>query len=211
MQRSSRDYSFDVAMDVFFTFKTILTRHKDTTAPILQVESGKFFGSFIRLLLHADEKECYVTKRQSLEIFSDILEGPECVELRQKFVTHDHFIVPVIGYLWNRNTQIRLRCLVLLNQLFQVNESTDQPDKENQDDFTLNENCSKSIEKWNLELFVKKVKIFSANPHDTQYTTNSELESLFQELKVECIQSNIKLFTSQSTFIAQIISALASN
>ena len=125
MKRSPNDYPFDVSMDVFYTFKIIMTRNKQSIIAILESNPVPFFDAFIQMLQHAETTENYVTKRQTLEIFADIFSGGECSQFRWQFVTQNCYICPVISYLWNRNLQIRLRCLVLLNQLFRISKPKD--------------------------------------------------------------------------------------
>jgi len=58
-------------------------------------------------------------------VFANIFSGPECGILREKFIVENKYICPVIAFLWDRNLQIRLRCLVLINQLFCAPNSKD--------------------------------------------------------------------------------------
>ena len=135
MRQSSSDYPFDVAMDVFYTFKTLMSKHKKSTTEILLANSDKFFDSLIKLLEHAELTEDYVTKRQTLEVLTEIFSGHERFDLREKFIIHQDFICSVIRYLWNRNLQIRLRCLALMSQFSQYPLLTLlSSDEENDDD-----------------------------------------------------------------------------
>lgn len=119
-----RQYAFDVAMDLFYTFKMVLTKRKQTTSEVLTPQCDPFFTAFILLLAHAETTENYVTKRQLMEVFADLFAGQECAALRTRFIANEEYLFPIFGYLWNRNVQIRLRCLALLSQLFRVYRAT---------------------------------------------------------------------------------------
>lgn len=193
MKRSPSDFSFDVAMDVFFTFKTVMTRHKRATSNAIRKDYEHFFHSFKELLENADRTENYVTKRQSLEIFAEIFSGPECSELRSLFVAQDKYIIPVIEYLWSRNLQIRLRCLVLLSQLFIQTHSSDQ--------------AKESLKpQWKVDLLVQKLHLTLANTNVIQSRQSCKvIKEMFAELRTECDKSNIKHFTSQIPFVDSIL------
>lgn len=185
----------------------------------MQSNPFPFFEAIIQLLKYADETENYVTKRQTLEIFADIFSGSECDELREQLVTRDCHICAVIVYLWDRNLQIRLRCLVLLNQLFRTPKegaSVSVQTKSESHDHDLEENRSdeKEVEpvvpeaSWRIALFLETVAL------TRQRCLERELSSIgdtLRELRDECIKSNVRHFTSQLPFIDKLIDSLKDN
>ena len=58
--------TFDLASDAFATFKELLTRHKGVVSEFLEKNYDSFFEKYT-LLLNSNN---YVTKRQSLKVFS---------------------------------------------------------------------------------------------------------------------------------------------
>lgn len=235
MQRCP-NYPFDVAMDVFYTFKIILTQRKDTIT-IVQSNPGPFFEALIKLLRHSEVTENYVTKRQTLEIFADIFSCSQCGQMRMKFITENGYICPVIAYLWNRHIQLRLRCLVLLSQLFTVSKLTNTesvsfvPDKVHDDD-TKRENsldkeengntssgaqCNEQpVEKeWRIELLFDKIRksryeYSNVKGGQSELTLRGWIHDTFVELRHECCKSRLKHFTSQLPFIDRVIDSIDS-
>ena len=219
MRQSSSDYPFDVAMDVFYTFKTLMSKHKKSTTEILLANSDKFFDSLIKLLEHAELTEDYVTKRQTLEVLTEIFSGHERFDLREKFIIHQDFICSVIRYLWNRNLQIRLRCLALMSQFSQYPLLTLlSSDEENDDDddgnatITNTDNCSWP-ESSRMDRLIKKIKntFIEAHPNNRNCDINSQIKKNLNELKNECQKSNIKNFEQLVCFIHQLIQLLDFN
>lgn len=215
MKQSTSNIPFDVAMDVFCTFKMLMTRHKSTTINVLKANPTPFFDAFIELLRYADQTENYVTKRQSLEIFSEIFSGEECGPIRALFIAQNRYICPVIVYLWNRNLQIRLRCLVLLNQLFRVTRTKDDQTIPNKcDDNSVPILSTKDSEPlWKLDLLITKIQQAQKNDceqNKTQMPENLSLwtRDMLRNLRVECTESNIKHFTSQIPFIDRVLQLL---
>ncbi|ESN90647.1 hypothetical protein HELRODRAFT_189935 [Helobdella robusta] len=61
--------AFDIASDVFATFKDLLTKHKILAADFLDAHYKEFFRHYDRLL----NSENYVTRRQALKLLGELL------------------------------------------------------------------------------------------------------------------------------------------
>ncbi|OTF82927.1 hypothetical protein BLA29_002040 [Euroglyphus maynei] len=222
MRQSSSDYPFDVAMDVFYTFKTLMSKHKKSTTEILVADSDNFFDSLIKLLEHAELTEDYVTKRQTLEVLTEIFSGHERFDLREKFIIHQNFIYSVIRYLWNRNLQIRLRCLALISQFTQYPLSTlfswDEEENDEENVTITNMDNYSSSESSRMDRLIDKIKttFIEAYPNN-QYPNNedsnidSQIKKNLNELKNECQKSNVKNFEQLVCFVDQLIKFIDCN
>ena len=103
--------TFDVAMDAFITFRSLLTNHKQLTEEYLSVNSILFFNNYIELI----NSENYVTKRQSLEILALILQ--ESLIICKLFTKESHYMSVILKMFWHKYRQIRFRALNIFNVL----------------------------------------------------------------------------------------------
>lgn len=208
MQRSSASYPFDVAMDVFYTFKTIMTKHKRASSRVLLANIESFFNLLSDLLLHAQTTTNYVTKRQTLELLTEMFSDPERLELREKFkLYNNNSICLIICFLANPNVQIRLRCLTLLNEFF---KRAPAPETKciNDNNNTLNyvaHSTKTDSHQWQMNDLMDRIK-FTCNKSDNHFSTIHLMNNLL-ELKNECQ----KLDANQIHFINRIIDSLHSN
>ncbi|XP_075678568.1 calcium-binding protein 39-like [Dermatophagoides pteronyssinus] len=217
--RQSSSYPFDVTMDVFYTFKTLMSKHKKSTTEILVMDSDNFFESLIKLLEHAELTEDYVTKRQTLEVLTEIFSGPERFDLREKFIIHQDFICSVIRYLWNRNIQIRLRCLALISQfsrypLSTIESSDEEEESEDNVAITNVDNSCSWSENSRMDGLIEKIRTTFIETHlNIQYSDDkdSQIKKNLNELKNECQKSNVKKFEQLICFIDQLIQFLDCN
>lgn len=217
--RQSSSYPFDVTMDVFYTFKTLMSKHKKSTTEILVMDSDNFFESLIKLLEHAELTEDYVTKRQTLEVLTEIFSGPERFDLREKFIIHQDFICSVIRYLWNRNIQIRLRCLALISQfsrypLSTIESSDEEEECEDNVAITNVDNSCSWSENSRMDGLIEKIRTTFIETHlNIQYSDDkdSQIKKNLNELKNECQKSNVKKFEQLICFIDQLIQFLDCN
>lgn len=183
---------------------------------------------------YADETENYVTKRQTLEIFAEVFSGSECNELREQLVTQNCYVCPAIVYLWDRNLQIRLRALVLINQLFRISkeganvlvQTLTGKSEENEDDLEKSEIIPSNEDKgteaavmevnWRIPLLLEKICLtrqrFLENEKESivKSVELNWVHAFFAELREECLRSNIKHFTSQLPFIDKVIDSINS-
>lgn len=199
----------------------------------MQESSSSFFDSLIQLLKYADETENYVTKRQTLEIFADIFSGSECDKLREQLVAQDCYICPIIVYLWDRNLQIRLRSLVLLNKLFLISKDganvplqTPPVKSESEDDLEKSKIILSNEDKetgsavmethWRIPLLLEKIcrtrqrYLENENENTVKSVELNFIRDIFAESRDECFKSNIKNFTSQLPFIDKVIDSINS-
>lgn len=74
--------NFEIASDVFTTFKDLLTRHKPMVAAYLTEHYTEFFREYEKLL----KSENYVTRRQSLKLLGELLLDRSNVKVMMKYV-----------------------------------------------------------------------------------------------------------------------------
>ncbi|PSC72997.1 Calcium-binding 39 [Micractinium conductrix] len=74
--------NFEVASDVFATFKDLLTRHKSVVAQFLADNYADFFKLYTELL----RSDNYVTRRQSLKLLGELLLDRSNVKIMMQYV-----------------------------------------------------------------------------------------------------------------------------
>ncbi|KAI0523412.1 hypothetical protein KFK09_005807 [Dendrobium nobile] len=85
--------NFDIASDVFATFRELLTRHKSTVAEFLSKNYDWFFTEFNEKLISSTN---YVTVRQAIKLLGDILLDRSNSAVMIRYVnSKDNLIVPM--------------------------------------------------------------------------------------------------------------------
>ncbi|KAL0924772.1 hypothetical protein M5K25_005629 [Dendrobium thyrsiflorum] len=85
--------NFDIASDVFATFRELMTRHKSTVAEFLSKNYDWFFTEFNEKLMSSTN---YVTVRQAIKLLGDILLDRSNSAVMIRYVSSkDNLIVPM--------------------------------------------------------------------------------------------------------------------
>ncbi|XP_020571540.1 putative MO25-like protein At5g47540 [Phalaenopsis equestris] len=85
--------NFDIASDVFATFRELMTRHKSTVAEFLSKNYDWFFAEYNEKLLSSSN---YVTARQAVKLLGDMLVERSNSDVMTRYVSSkDNLIVPM--------------------------------------------------------------------------------------------------------------------
>ena len=103
--------TFDVAMDAFITFQSLLTTHKELSEEYLIENNELFFDNYMKLI----NSNNYVTKRQSLEILALILSYSQTN--RDLFCKQTQRLTVILDLFWHHYRHIRFRALNVFNVL----------------------------------------------------------------------------------------------
>lgn len=85
--------NFDIASDVFATFRELMTRHKSTVAEFLSKNYDWFFSEYNEKLLSSSN---YITVRQAIKLLGDMLLDRSNSDTMMRYVSSkDNLIVPM--------------------------------------------------------------------------------------------------------------------
>lgn len=111
--------TFDIVMDMFLTFRLLLTTHKLLTEDFFIRNHENFFNNYHQLI----KCENYVTKRQSLEILGLILSETKVLQLFIMDVTN---LKVIVNLFWHQYKHIRFRALNIFNVIVNSQQKSNQ-------------------------------------------------------------------------------------
>ncbi|KAI0525012.1 hypothetical protein KFK09_004402 [Dendrobium nobile] len=111
--------NFDIASDVFATFRELMTRHKSTVAEFLSKNYDWFFAEFNEKLLSSSN---YVTARQAIKLLGEMLLDRSNSGVMTRYVSSkDNLIVPM-NLLRDKSRSIQIEAFHVF-KLFAANEN----------------------------------------------------------------------------------------
>ncbi|PKA53609.1 Putative MO25-like protein [Apostasia shenzhenica] len=111
--------NFDIASDVFATFRELMTRHKSTVAEFLSKNYEWFFQEFNEKLLSSSN---YATTRQAIKLLGDMLLDRSSAGVMIRYVSSkDNLIIPM-NLLRDKSKTIQIEAFHVF-KLFVANEN----------------------------------------------------------------------------------------